>query len=378
MRVSVRPVRTRSDLKQFIRLPWDIYQEDPAWVPPLILDRKQTLDRKKNPFFEHAEAEYFLAEKNGRVVGRVSAHIDRLHNETHRDKTGFFGFFESTDDDAVAKALLDASSEWLLQKGMTALRGPCSFSLNEGGLLIDGFEHPPQILMGHNPSYYPELLERWGLKKIKDLYCWRYDATSPIPEPAMEIAREVAKYPGLVVRSVNPKKIKEDVKILMEVFNSAWSQNWGFVPLTEKEIQKAAQEFNLILDPEVSFIAEVNGDPAGICVALPNINEAIADLNGRLFPFGIFKLLYRIKTRKIRTGRLMLLGIKKEYRSSILGGLSVLLYTEIHRRGKERGYTSGELSWTLEDNVKVNTGIEFMGAERYKTYRVYEKNMIET
>ena len=371
--MKIVPVETRRQLKAFIRLPWSIYRNDPAWVPPLLAERNDILNRKKNPFFEHAQAQYFLAEREGEVIGRISAHIDRLHNQTHQEQTGFFGFFESIDDPEVAKALFDAAAGWLKERGMKAIRGPFSFSINEEtGLLVKGFAHPPFILMAHNPPYYPALLERWGFTKLKDLYCWRYDSKGPVPEGPLQVAEEVRKYPGLTIREVGRATIDKDVRILLDVFNSAWSHNWGFVPLTENEIRKAIKDFKLILEPKLALIAEVNGIPAAISLALPNLNEAIRDLNGRLFPFGLVKLLYRLKRKKIRSARLMLLGIKKEFRGSILGGLSVLLYVEKHRRSSELGHWGGELSWTLEDNEKINAGIEFMGGEHYKTYRIYE------
>jgi GNAT superfamily N-acetyltransferase len=374
--ITTRPVRSRRDLKKFIRFPWKIYQNDPAWVPPLIQERLQILSRRKNPFFEHAEAEYFLAERNGEVVGRLSAHIDHLHNQTHKEKTGFFGFFESVDDFDVASSLLNAAARWLKDRGMALLRGPCSFTMNEEpGILIEGHQYPPFLMMAHNPPYYASLVENSGLKKIKDLYAWRYDPTKPLPEAPLQIAEEVKKYPGLRIREVSIKNLGRELPIFMEIVNAAWKENWGFVPLTANEVQKIAKDFKRILDPKVALFAEVNGDPAAICFGVPNLNEAIKDLNGRLFPFGIFKLLYRLKRKKFRSGRLAFLGVKKEYRGSVLGGLSVLLYVEIHRASKERGHQTAELSWTLEDNQKINAGIEFMGGERYKTYRVYERTI---
>lgn len=371
---TIRPVVSRRELLDFVKLPWRIYHEDPAWVPPLIQERLDFLNPKKNPFFEHAEVGLFLATRNGKPVGRISAQVDRLHNEIHQDQTGFFGLFESEQDPTTAKALLETAQEWLCKRGMQKIRGPFSFSINEEcGLLVKGFEHPPYVLMGHNPAYYPELIEKSGYGKVKDLYCWHYDATRPIPEAPMEIAEEVRKHPGLTIRELDPKNLERDVRILLDVFNAAWANNWGFVPLTEAEVKKAARDFKLILEPKLALIAEVDGKPAAISLALPNLHEAIRDLNGKLFPTGLFKLLYRIKRRKIHSARLMLLGVKQEYRGSVLGGLSVLLYVESHRRGQQIGCRGGELSWTLEDNEKINTGIQFMGGEHYKTYRIYEK-----
>jgi hypothetical protein len=372
--LTLRSVQSRRDLKKFILLPWKIYKEDPAWVPPLIQERLQFLDRKKNPFFEHAEAELLLAEREGEPVGRISAHIDSLHNEIHKEKTGFFGFFESINDPEISSQLLNRAAEWLKGRGMTAIRGPFSFSINEElGVVVKGQEYPPFILMAHTAPYYAELLERWGLKKLKDFYCWRYDSRKPVPEAPLSVAEEVLKYPGLKIREINPKDLDRDVRIVIDVFNSAWSQNWGFVPLTEAEIKKTVKDLKPILEPSMILIAEVEGKPAGICLCLPNVNQLLGDLNGRLFPFGLFKLIYRLKFRRPEGFRLVLLGVKKEYRGSVLGGLSVLFYVKIHKRGKVLGLKECELSWTLEDNEKINAGIQFMGGEHYKTYRIYEK-----
>lgn len=374
--LTVSPVWSRRERRDFIKLPWKIYKNDKAWIPPLLVQEKQRFNRDKNPFFEHGEGEYFICKRNGVPVGRISAHIDYLHNERYDEKTGFFGFFESENDPNVAKALLNTAAQWLRSRGMNRIRGPLNFSINEeAGLLVDGFDHAPVIMTNHNLPYYVDLLETWGLHKVKDLYCWRYDPQSEIPEPAMQIADEVRKYPGLVVREVRRESLEADTRILIDVFNSAWKKNWGFVPLTEKEIQKAVEDFKTILEPKIALIAEVEGKPAAICVSLPNLNEMIADLNGRIFPLGFLKLLYRIKRRKYQSGRLIMLGVKEEYRGSALGGLSVLLYTEIHRRAKALGFLMGELSWTLDDNQKINFGIEMMGGKKYKTYRLYERNI---
>jgi hypothetical protein len=376
MSLSVRPVKIKKDLKKFIHFPWTIYKDDPSWIPPLLMEEKNRLNQKKNPFFQHAEQELFLAERDGKLVGRISAQVDHLHNKRHQDKTGFFGFFESINDVAVAQALLDKASQWLRERGMETIRGPFSSSINEeSGLLNHGFEHSPYLLMPHHLAYYTVLLESCGLTKAKDLYCWRYNAKKPIPEMAVAIADEVAKYPGLKVREIDQKNLTRDLKIMINIFNEAWAKNWGFVPLTDQEVEKSVDEFRMIMDPRIVWIAEVEGKPAAICLCLPNLNEAIRDLNGRLFPLGIFKLLYRIKRHKLRSVRMLMLGVKKEFRGSILGGLSVLHYVIAHRRCQELGYERAELSWTLEDNEKINVGIQMMGGEHYKTYRVYEKTI---
>ncbi len=218
MTLTLRPVRTRSDLRSFLRLPWKIYKDDPAWVPPLLQERKDFLNPKKNPFFEHAAVELFLAERDGEPVGRISAQVDHLHNETHQEQTGFFGLFECIDDPDVAACLLDNAAGWLKSRGLKTIRGPFSFSINEeAGLLVDGFAHPPFVLTPHNPPYYPALLEGWGLRKVKDLFCWRYDSSRPVPEMARQIAEEARKDPRLTIREVNPKSLESDVRVLIDV-----------------------------------------------------------------------------------------------------------------------------------------------------------------
>lgn len=374
--VIVRPVVTRRDRNTFIKFPWSLYRDDPAWIPPLLFEEKKRLDPRKNPFFENGEGQCFLATRNGEVLGRISAQIDHLSNQMHNEQAGFFGFFEAVNDADVSNALLDRAAEWLRERGMTKIRGPFSWSINEeSGLLIDGFEHPPRLLTAHHPPYYQRLLEEWGLSKAKDLYCWNYSAFDPVPEAGLQIANVVKEHQGLKVRELDWKNYERDIKTIFDIFNSAWQSNWGFVPMTDKAVEQVSKELKLILDERVVYIAEVDGQPAAICVCFMDLNEAIRDLNGRLFPFGFAKLLYRLKRRKVKWLRLIMLGVKKEYRGSILGGLSVLLYTELHQRAKDMGYHGAELSWTLEDNDKINMGIQMMGGKHYKTYRVYEKGL---
>lgn len=374
--IQVVPITSKKLRRQFINLPYELHKNDPYWIPPLRLERRGAIDPKKNPFFQNAEACLFLAFKDGKPVGRISAQINRLHNERYGEKTGHFGFFDSVEDQDVARALLSEAEEWLRLRGMKKICGPMSFSINEEvGILVDGFHSPPFPLMAHNPPYYDKLIGSSGFVKVKDLLAWRYDSRCEVPEAARQIAEAARAHPGLVIREMNLKKMEDEIRIVSDVFNSAWSKNWGFIPWTEAEIVKAAKDLKMILDPRLALIAEVNGVPAAISIAIPNYHEAIRDLNGRLFPFGIFKLLYRLKARKIKSGRVALLGIKKEFRGDVLGGLVFLLYVEMRRRCRELGYWGGELSWTLEDNEKINQGISFMGAEVYKRYRVYEKGL---
>lgn len=371
--LQIVPVTTKGQLKAFIKLPWKIYKNDPHWVPPLLMEENNRFDPRKNPVFEHLQAQYYLAYRGDEVVGRISAQVDHLHNQTHDEKCGFFGCFECIDDELVAHALLDAAWNWLKTKNLNCMRGPFTLNINEeSGLLIEGFDTDPYILMAHHQPYYLKLLESFGLKKTKDLLSWKYDAKRPVPEPAQQISDVVAAYPGLKIREVNKKNLAHDTQIIMDIFNEAWSKNWGFVPLTAAEIGKAVKDFQLILEPKLALIAEVNGEPAAISLALPNINEAIKDLNGKLFPFGLIKLLYRLKTNKIKHARQIILGVRKKFRGDILGGLSVLLYSMMHRNGASIGIEGGECSWTLEDNEKINMGISLMGGEVYKKYRILE------
>jgi hypothetical protein len=373
--LNIRQIDSKTDRKKFVSMPWRVYADDKNWVPPLLLDRMEAIDPKKNPFFEHGEAALFLAEENGVPVGRISAHVNHLHNEYHKDKTGFFGFFESINKPDVAKALLEAAQSWLKARNCDQVIGPESFSTNEEiGLLVKGFEETSMIMCPYNPPYYATLMESAGYQKAKNLFGWHYDM-GEIPDAPKQVAEAVEQVPGLVVRTVDRKHWDRDIHIVMDIFNAAWNKNWGYVPWTEHEIQHAAQMLKMILKEDLTAIAEVDGKPAGMMLAFPNINEIIKDLDGHLFPMGIFKLLYRLRFHKFKTGRLMLLGIRPEFRGSVLGGLSVLLYIHAHRGGLKLGFKSGELGWTLEDNEKINAGIQFMGGRIGKVYRIYGKTL---
>lgn len=377
MSLTIRQVESKSDRKKFVLMPWLVYRDDPRWVPPLIQDRLETIDPKKNPFFEHGQAALFLAERDGRAVGRITAHTNRLHNEYHQDKTGFFGFFECIDDEAVARALLERAEDWLRGQGCDRVLGPENFSVNEEvGLLVEDREGPPMIMCTYNPPYYAKLIEACGFEKAKDLFGWAYQV-GDVPDAPRQIAGEVEKHPGLVVRQADPKHMERDVRIVRDIFNSAWSRNWGFVPWTEAEVKHSAKMMKMILVPEITAIAEVDGQPAGMMLAFPNLLEAIKDLNGRLFPTGLLKLAWRVMLGryKFQTARLFLLGVKPEFRGSVLGGLSVLLYVKAHEGALKVGIKGGELGWTLEDNEKINQGIQFMGGRLGKIYRVYGKDL---
>ncbi len=376
MTLRIRPVQGRRDRVAFAALPERLNAKDPSWISPL---RMEVLDRlsPRHPFFEHGEAAFFLAERGGAVVGRISAQINTLHNLRYKDHVGFFGFFDCVDDPEVAAALLEQAAHWTAERGMDTLRGPFSLSINdECGVLVDGFDTPPYLMMPHNPPYYGRLIEGAGLVKAKDLLAWRYgfEEPRPIVRRFAEAARAVE---GVSIREIRPRQIQADVRAVIDVFNDAWSDNWGFVPLTERELAKMAADMKLILDPKIALIAELHGEPIAICIGLPNLNEALAGLGGRLWPWSVARLLWRLKVRRVSTGRLVLLGIRKKYQGTALSGLVSWLFIEVNERARRQGYTAGELSWTLEDNRGINRGIEMMGGTRYKTYRIYERPLGE-
>jgi len=374
MSLRIHKIEPGQDVSRFLAVPRQLYRDFPSYVSPLDLEMRDRLNPKKNPFFEHAEAAYFVAEKDGALMGRITAQIDREHQKRYTDGVGFFGFVDTVEDPQVCAALLDASSAWLRERGMKTLRGPISLSVNEEvGVLVEGFDTPPMIMMPHHRQYQGGLIEQAGLTKAKDFFAWHYDV-GVIPPRAARAREQILAEPGLRIRTVELAHMERDLRIVMAIFNEAWEENWGFVPMTEAELRKTAQDFKMLLVPDIALIAEVDGEPAAISIALPNLNEAIRDLDGRLLPFGFAKLLWRLKVKGLSTGRLVLLGIKKKFRTQRRwASLSIGLYVEMARRGHTLGMTSAELSWTLEDNGAVNAGIKMMGGKLYKRYRVYEK-----
>ncbi len=376
MSIEIRTHRPGQRIDDFLNLHYELFRGDPAFIAPLEMELRDRLTPGKNPFFEHAEAVYFTAWKNGRCVGRISAQIDHEHLRIHKDRTGFFGFFDTIDDQEVASALLTAAESWLRDRGMQRVRGPFSLSINEEcGMLVDGFEHPPVVMMPHGLRHQPKLVESAGYQKAQDLYAWKY-VVEPPPERAMKAHAQITSMPEIRFRPITLKSVKKDVPILLDIFNDAWSENWGFVPLTQAEAKKMANDLLLLLDERIAFIVELHGRPVAVCLTLPNLNEAARDLGGKLLPFGIFKLLYRLKVQKVKSARLLILGIRKELRGvKKYGGLSAAMYTELYLRGSKAGYEFCELGWTLESNRPINLGIKMMGGKIYKTYRIYEKEL---
>ncbi len=374
MSVEIKQHQPGKDLKDFIRVAFEVYRDDPAWVPPLNMEITDRLTPEKNPFFEHAEVALFTAWKDGNPVGRISAQIDHEHLRIHEDNVGFFGFFDTIDDQEVASALVAAAEKWLAARGMTVMRGPLSLSINEEtGMLVEGFESPPTIMSPHHRWYQGALAEGAGLQKVKDCYGWSYDVV-PAPPRVQKAWDTINSLPEVRFRSVRPRMLKKEVHDILDVFNDAWQHNWGFVPATDAEAKKMAADLQLILDKELSFFAEIDGQPVAICVCLPNLNEAIFDLNGKLSPVNIAKLLWRLKIRRPKSARLMLLGIRTEFRGKKrYAPLALAVIGELVRRGLKQGYEWAELGWTLEDNRLINTAIQSMGAKIYKRYRLFEK-----
>lgn len=376
MSIRIREHRPGHDLEEFLRVPEMLYEGDPGFVAPLRLMIKDQLTPSKNPFFQHADVALFTAYRDGRLSGRISAQIDREHLARYNDRCGFYGFFDCTNDPRVAKALIDAAASWLRQRGMQTMRGPFSFSVNEEiGNMVEGQAEPSMWGTPYHRAYMDSLTLSTGLTKVKDVLSWKY-RVGEVPERARRAHAEVKAMPEVSIRSVRLSHAEQDIRMIIDVYNDAWSDNFHFVPMTEAELAKTVKDMKLILDERIALIAEIDGKAAAIALALPNLNEAIADLHGRLFPLGLAKLLYRLKVKKPKSARLILLGIRKQYRTKKrYGGLSTALYAEIAQRGQAVGYEWGELGWTLEDNRPVNLGIRAMGGEIYKRHRIYERSL---
>ena len=371
--VQVEEVTTREALDTFIRLPDRLYAGDPNYVPQLHMERRDFLDPQKNPFFEHADVALFLARQDGRVVGRISASVDRNYNAFHDVKVGWFGMYEAEDDDAIAEALFSEARAWVRAKGMTSILGPANFTSNhEWGLLVEGFDSPPTVMIPYNPRYYVRHFEEvMGLEKAKDLWAFWMPANVDPPEKVVRISEKVRAKEGIVVRPLNLRDFAGEVARIKEIYNSAWEKNWGFVPVTDKEFDHIAKDMKTLAVADLVLIAEVKGEPVAFSMTLPDLNQALAKVGGRLttfgIPIGLAKFLWHM--RKINRARLITLGVKEPYRKR---GIDAILYLDTLRAARKLGYVGGEISWTLEDNLLVNRSIEMMGGKRYKTYRIYQ------
>ena len=373
--IEISEVNSRRERDAFIKFQWQIYSNDPAWVPPLIVERKALLNRKRHPFYRHGDAALFLARRNGNIVGRIMASDDPNYNSLHQTNVGCFGLFESIDDHDVATALFDVAASWLRMKGRMEIMGPIDYSTNYVcGLLIDGFQFPPTILTAHNPGYYSQLIESCGFTKAKDWYAWWFaDPARAVTHLRRLATRFNARCPA-VIRPANLRNLRDESRRLREIYNQAWGKNWGFVPFTEAEIEFMTNELKPLLVPEFAWIAEVGNEPVGFILTLPDINVVLRNLNGRLtrfgLPIGLIKLLSYKK--RIRKARLIALGVIEKYRRA--GIAEMLVLRVIEETMVKRGIT-GELSMTLEDNFMINRFLEAIGAQRYKTWRIYCKSI---
>lgn len=369
--LTLEEVRNKDNLMAFIRFPWDIYREDRYWVPPLIKDQLFKFS-PTHPFRSHSEMIFFLAKRGGTIVGRIAGIIDRHYIEFHQEKIGFFGFFESVHDPQVAEILLTKVRDWLKEKGMEKMVGPMNPSTNdECGLLVEGFDASPCLMMPYNPRYYPSLLENFGLKKAMDLYAYLLEESTFLNDRLVRITeRLIKREPHLRVRSIHLRRLDEELKIIKEIYNQAWSRNWGFVPMTEQEIDDLAKNLKPLVVPDLVLLAYWGEEPVGFSVSLPDYYEVLKHLNGKIGPFGFLKFLYF--SRKIKRIRVMLLGIKQAFQKK---GVDGLLYIETFRRGIQKGYPRAECSWVLENNLLMRHSMEALGGKRYKVYRIYELSL---
>jgi GNAT superfamily N-acetyltransferase len=375
MATELLSVRSRRDVRRFVDVPWHIREltDAPQWVPPLRVAVLDALDEKRNPFYQNAARQLFIARRDGKPVGRIAAIENRAHNEFHHDRVGFFGFFECVDDPEVARGLLDAAAGWLRGCGLTAMRGPMNPSTNyECGLLVDGFDEHPVFMTTWNPPYYESLIERAGLAAVKDLLGHLLDAEDSqfkFPERFAMHAQRAREGGRVAIRSIDLKRFDRAIEVCWEVYNAAWERNWGFVPMTQAEFAHMGREMKPLLVPDLAFTAEVDGKPAGFMLVLPDFNLVIKRIpNGRLLPTGLIKLL--LGKRRIRSGRVMALGVKREYRRS---NVFALLVDELYRRGTAYGITKAEASWVLADNELMNRPMRTMGGREYRRWRIYEK-----
>lgn len=372
--VMIEPVTGKKGLLDFVTFPFKLYRDDPNWVPPLIEERTAVFDPSKNPFYEHARSQLFLARRDGQLVGTIGAVVNDHHNRTHNELSGGFGFFECVDDPEVAAALMDAAEAWVKGQGMTLIRGPLNFSINEEmGTLIEGFDEPPMVMMTYNPRYYPALIEGRGYTKAMDVFAWIFDIETDLknaPEKLFRVAEKSLQKQGLRVRKVDMRHFDRDVALIKAIYNQAWQNNWGAVPMTEHEIDHLASGLKPVLDPNLIFIAETeDGKPAGVSLCLPDLHQALKRSGGgHMWPFGLLKFLWH--KRKVTQIRLLIMGMLEEYRGR---GADAIFYLETAKEALKRGYTRMEASWILENNTMMNQIIERLGGKKYKTYRVYEK-----
>jgi len=371
--IDIVPVAGSKLLSEFIRLPERLHRDDPHYIAPLHMERRDALTAK-NPFFGHADVQFWLARRDGKVVGRISAQIDHQALAIRPDAPGQFGMLAAEDDPAIFSALLETAATWLRGRGMNRMQGPFNLNINEEiGLLVDGFDTPPMLLMGHDKPYVAARLEEQGLVKEKDVYAYIYDITNDLPASARRLLNRPLPA-EITVRQLDFKRYNEEIRSVTDIFNDAWRDNWGFVPLTEIETDFLAKSLKPLLIPRLTSIVERAGVPVGFLIGLPNLNEAIRDLNGKLLPFGWAKLLWRLKLAGVKTARVPLMGIRRSMAHDVIGSLlPFLLIDKVRTEAAKMGYRQVELSWILEDNMPMRRMNESLGGVAYKTYRIYDR-----
>jgi ribosomal protein S18 acetylase RimI-like enzyme len=369
--IEVDEVESASQLQRFIAYPNALYKDDPNYVAPLTSERLEFFDFKKNPFYRSAKVKLFFARQNGQIVGRIATCVNFNHNEFHGEQTGFFGFFDCPDNYEIASMLLKVAMITLKKEGMDKMRGPMSFSTNhECGFLVEDFDSPPVVMMTYNQPYLPKLAERFGLKKAMDLLAYKLTNDDPIPERIQTVADRIRQRAGITLRSINMSDFDNEARSINSIYRDAWEKNWGFVPMTEEEFFYMARQLKQIVDPNLVFIAEHEGKPVAFSLAVPDVNQALIHLNGKLLPVGLLKLLWHTKIRnKIDGARIIMLGVMPRFQKR---GIDSMLYVATYQRGVERGYTWAELSWILETNDLMRRGVEQLGAKIYKRYRIVE------
>ncbi len=365
---------TKAEIDQFIKVPFGIYKNNPYWVPQLISESRKFFDKSSNPFFLHSDAKFFLAKKDGVPVARIAGIHNTRHNKFNDENIGFFGFFECPDDQALANDLFDSAADYLRSKNLDAIRGPANYSSNDDWvMLINDLDDMPRFQMPYNPEYYLKLTEGYGFEKSKDLLAYYLDDSNGLPEKFRRIAERIKNKHNIKVRKINMDDFENELMVVREVYNKAWSQNWGFVPMTEEEILHTADDFKKIVDPNVVLFGFVGDKPAGFSLAMPDLNPVFKKMNGKLFPFGIFKFLWHTKVKRLADGiRLMALGVVPEYQKL---GIDAVFYVDSYDFGTAVGYKWVEMSWVLEDNAMMTRAAEMMGGTAYKRYRLYEKKL---
>lgn len=375
--VQIELVESRAQRERFVRLPWAIYRADPVWTPPLLMERRKFINPRKHPFYQYGTAALFLATQAGRDVGRIMVSDNpNFHKQQPAYNVGFFGLYESTDDPTVTAALLDAGRVWLRERGRTELWGPIDYSTNYAcGLLIDGFDTPPRLTMNHNPPYYQRLIEGAGLSKLKDLYAWWMEKNPEIERWRPRVEKMAARS-RVILRAINPRKIRQEIMACKEIYHAAWQDNWAFVPMTDAEYADMAHDIIAYGKHELLLIAEVDGQPVGFSMSMPDVNEALVPLDGRIFHWGLplGYLKFRKALRTVSVARMLILGVLPEFRRR---GIAEMLILKAFDAGMNQlGYRGAELSWTLEDNELINRTIASVGGKRYKTYRIYQQAIL--